>query len=60
MAHEKEEPLELLSIKEVASLARVTVRTVRNWTKSGDLKTYRAGRRVLVSRQDFVRFVEGK
>lgn len=48
---------EFLQVKEVAALARVTVRTVRNWTRSGELKTYRAGRRVLIAREDFERFL---
>jgi excisionase family DNA binding protein len=48
---------EFLQLDEVADIARVSVSTVRHWIKAGRLPSLRPGRRRLVRREDFERFL---
>jgi len=48
---------DLLLLPEVASIARVPLGTVRHWTQTGLLPSFRPGRRVLVRRGDLSAFV---
>ena len=48
---------DLLQLEEVAQLARVSVSTVRHWIKTGRLASLRPGRRRLVQRSEFERFL---
>ena len=43
----KPKPLGLISRKEVASLLKISLPTLNDWTKSGLLKSYRIGTRIL-------------
>ncbi len=47
-----------LTVDEVAEVCRVSLRTVRRWIADGDLPVHRLGRRVLVSEDDFLRFLK--
>jgi excisionase family DNA binding protein len=49
---------DLLQLIEVARLARVSVSSVRFWIKSGRLASIRPGKRRLVRRAEFERFLE--
>jgi len=46
-------------VAEVAREARVSVSSVRHWLRTGRLVSIRPGRRRLVPREEFERFVEG-
>jgi excisionase family DNA binding protein len=48
---------DLLQLEEVAQIARVSVSTVRHWIKAGRLPSLRPGRRRMVRRTDFERFL---
>lgn len=48
---------DLLRLEEVAELARVSVSSVRHWIKTGRLASIRPGRRRMVRRVDFERFL---
>jgi len=48
---------DLLQLTEVARLARVSVSSVRFWIKSGKLESIRPGKRRLVRRAEFERFL---
>jgi len=48
---------DLLRLEDVAQLARVSVSTVRHWIKTGRLASLRPGRRRLVQRSEFERFL---
>lgn len=48
---------DLLRLEDVAELARVSVSTVRHWIKTGRLASLRPGRRRLVQRAEFERFL---
>jgi excisionase family DNA binding protein len=48
---------ELLRLEEVAELARVSTSSVRHWIKTGRLASIRPGRRRMVRRVDFERFL---
>lgn len=41
-----------LSRQEVADLFKITLPTLKDWTRSGRIKAYRIGRRVLYTPQD--------
>jgi excisionase family DNA binding protein len=49
---------DLLQLIEVARLARVSVSSVRHWIKSGRLASIRPGKRRLVRRAEFERFLD--
>ena len=48
----KEEPAELLTRKEAATLLRVSLPTLHEWSKSGLIKFNRIGTRVLYKKED--------
>jgi excisionase family DNA binding protein len=48
-----------LTVKEAAEILRVTPRTVRNWIRDKRLPVVRAGRRVLIAREEVDRFPRG-
>ena len=50
--------LEFLTVSETAALLRVTARTIRTWIQIGRLDVHRAGRRVLVAREDIERLLD--
>lgn len=47
-----------LTVSETATLLRVTARTIRTWIQIGRLDVHRAGRRVLVAREDIERLLD--
>jgi len=47
----------LLTVPEVASRLQLSIRTVRNYTKSGALRVVRLGRAVRIDRQDLAIFI---
>jgi excisionase family DNA binding protein len=44
-------------VEEVAQEARVSLSTVHHWLRTGRLKSVRPGRRRMVARSDFEKFV---
>jgi hypothetical protein len=48
---------ELLTEKEAADIARVSVHNIKYWRYLGDLKFIRAGRRVLIRADELARFL---
>src|SRR5688572_13646725 len=46
-----------LSVKEAATLARVSVYSIRRWIKRGELTKHEAGKRLLVKRAELERFL---
>lgn len=48
----------LLTVDEVAEIARAPRSTVRHWLYSGRLRSRRAGRRRLVTEADLARFLD--
>ena len=58
VARTSDEKLYLLS--EVATKTRTTVGTVRHWIRTGRLKSYKPGRRRLVSAQQLNQFLRSK
>jgi excisionase family DNA binding protein len=50
--------LDFLFLEEVAWQARVSLDTVRYWVRKGKLRTVRPGKRRLVRRVDFIRFMQ--
>jgi excisionase family DNA binding protein len=44
-------------VEEVAREARVSLSTVHHWLRTGRLKSVRPGRRRMIAREDFERFV---
>jgi excisionase family DNA binding protein len=50
----------LRTIREVAELCRVSVRTVRRWIDDDDLVVHRLGRRVLVAEEDLQAFLAAR
>jgi excisionase family DNA binding protein len=53
----RREPMQFLTIAELAKHLNVCERTVRRWTKSGALPTHRIGNIVRVSDADFAAFL---
>lgn len=49
--------LKLLSVRDAADYAKVSVQTVRRWIKAGFLKTYRAGRQIRIDEADLISFL---
>lgn len=49
----------LLTVPEVAAVARAPVTSVRGWLADGRLKSIRPGRRRLVPREELERFLAG-
>jgi excisionase family DNA binding protein len=50
----------LRTIREVAELCRVSVRTVRRWIDDDELVVHRFGRRVLVADEDLQAFLAAR
>jgi excisionase family DNA binding protein len=46
-------------VDEVAREARVSLSSVRHWLRTGKLASVRPGRRRLIRRSDFDRFIDG-
>jgi excisionase family DNA binding protein len=53
----RREPMQFLTIAELAERLNVCERTVRRWTKSGALPIHRIGNIVRVSDADFAAFL---
>jgi excisionase family DNA binding protein len=51
--------LKLLTLKEVAAYARVSMSTVRRWVRDEGLPFYKAGRQKRVDETELVRFLCG-
>jgi excisionase family DNA binding protein len=51
--------LNLLTLKEVAGYARVSISTVRRWVSDDGLPVYRAGRQKRVDEKELVKFLSG-
>jgi excisionase family DNA binding protein len=49
----------LLTLKEVAAYARVSISTVRRWVRDEGLPFYRAGRQKRIDEKELVRFLSG-
>ena len=49
---------QFMLIPEVAEATRVSASTVRHWIRSGKLASVRPGRRRLIERRDFERFLK--
>lgn len=49
---------EYYTVQEVAEMLKVTVQTVRNWYRSGDLTVMRAGRAIRVKPADLDKFLK--
>lgn len=50
---------QFLLVTEIAAIARVSVGTVRHWIATGKLPSVKPGRRVMVRRSVFQRFLSG-
>jgi excisionase family DNA binding protein len=48
----------LLTVKEVAEVCGVSLKTIRRWIASGDLQVYRLGRQLRVSPADLAGFLK--
>jgi excisionase family DNA binding protein len=53
-------PLKLLTVREAAEYAKVSIQTVRRWIKAGYIKTYRAGRQIRIDEPDLIRFLSAQ
>ncbi len=59
--NERDHPLErMYSLKRVAEILAVNVRTVRRWVKAGELPFYRLGRQLRVTPQDLDDFLSAR
>jgi excisionase family DNA binding protein len=47
----------LLTIPETAEHSRVSTKTVRRWIDCGDLHAHRPGRKILISEEDLLSFL---
>lgn len=47
----------MLTIKEVSEKLRVTDRTLRNWIKTGYIKSYRIGKQIMFKESDIDEFI---
>lgn len=56
---QKEETFEYITRKEVADLLKITLPTLRDWTRLGWLKSYKIGTRVLYKRKEVEAAIEG-
>ena len=52
--------LNLLTLKEVAAYARVSISTVRRWVRDEGLPFYKAGRQKRIDENNLVRFLSGE
>lgn len=52
--------MELLTIKEVATLMRVSIQSVSAWIKSGKLKAIKPVKAVRIERTELERFLRGE
>ena len=59
LAPPREEASEYITRKEVASILKVTLPTLHDWTKLGWLKSYKIGTRVLYKKSEVEAAVEG-
>jgi excisionase family DNA binding protein len=55
----RQSQLKLLTLKEVAAYARVSMSTVRRWVRNEGLPAYKAGRQKRVDETELVRFLCG-
>jgi excisionase family DNA binding protein len=53
----KENAIELLTLKEVADLCRVSVATVKYWMAMRKIKAVKLGKHPLVKREELLRFI---
>jgi len=51
--------LNLLTLKEAASFARVSVSSIRRWMRDEELRFYKAGRQKRIDEADLVKFLSG-
>ena len=51
-------PSRMLSVKDIVKCCLVSERSIRRWIKAGELTVHRLGRRVLISEEDLVHFLE--
>jgi excisionase family DNA binding protein len=51
--------LKLLTLKEAAAYARVSISTVRRWVRDEGLPFYKAGRQKRIDETELVRFLSG-
>jgi excisionase family DNA binding protein len=56
---QKEEATAYISRKEVADILKITLPTLRDWTRLGWLKSYKIGTRVLYKRREVEEAIEG-
>lgn len=49
-----------LTIKEAADVSRLGSSTIRLYIRKRELKAYKVGRRVIIKRTDFVKFLESR
>lgn len=49
--------LKLLTIKEAAAYARVSVSTIRRWLRGGALKSYQAGKQKSIDENELIVFL---
>ncbi len=52
-------PQELLTLREAAAFAVVSVSSLRRWIKGGLLPVYRAGRQIRIDKADLVALLRG-
>lgn len=52
-------PQELLTLRQAAAYAVVSVSTLRRWVRDGLLPVYRAGRQIRIDRADLVAVLRG-
>jgi excisionase family DNA binding protein len=50
----------LLQVKEVATLVKVSTKTVRRWIVANDIAVIRIGRNVRISEAELARFIAGR
>jgi excisionase family DNA binding protein len=55
----KQEASEYITRKEVADILKITLPTLRDWTRLGWLKSYKIGTRVLYKRKEVEQAIEG-
>lgn len=55
----REETAEYITRKEVAHILKITLPTLRDWTRLGWLKSYKIGTRVLYKRKEVEEAIEG-
>jgi excisionase family DNA binding protein len=53
-------PLKLLTLRQAAEYAKVSIQTVRRWIEAGELKAYRAGRQIRIDESDLIRSLSAR